>query len=91
MRFRIIQNARQAMPSLKLQEFRGEAFLVGTLAALVFLLLCMPLVPGALSLGIKEKLGHFSSTFGMGLNAAVATAVLHLMLQHFPRCFTLGR
>ena len=65
--------------------------MIGTMAAMLFLLLCMPLLPGGLTPGVREWLGHFSSTAGMALNAVVATAVLHLMLLHFPRCFTLGR
>ena len=65
--------------------------MIGILAALVFLLLCIPLLPGGLVILVPGWLGHFSSTAGMALHAAVATAVLHLMLTHFPKCFTLGR
>jgi len=90
-RFQLIQNARQAIPSLKLQENQGEGLMIGMLAALLFILLCIPLLPGGLVSGVPGWLGHFSSTAGMALNATVAAGMLHLMLKHFPRCFTLGR
>ncbi|KAL0035579.1 hypothetical protein WJX79_000184 [Trebouxia sp. C0005] len=89
-RFQLIQNARQAIPSLKLQENRGEGLMIGILAALLFILLCIPLLPGGLVSGVPGWMGHFSSTAGMALNATVAAGILHLMLKHFPRCFTLG-
>lgn len=65
--------------------------MIGTLAALVFLLLCIPLLPGGVDAGVRGTLGQFSSSAGMIMNAAVATAALHLILVQFPYCFTLGR
>lgn len=79
------------MPSLKLRENKSEGAVIGTLAALVFLLLCIPLLPGGVDAGVRGTLGQFSSSAGMIMNAAVATAALHLILVQFPYCFTLGR
>lgn len=90
-RFQLIRNARQAIPNLTLRENNSEGLVIGTLAALVFLLLCIPLLPGGLDSGVRGTLGQFSSSAGMAVNATVATGTLHLMLTHFPRCFTLGR
>ena len=90
-RFQLIRDARQAIPNLKLRENKAEGLVIGTLAALVFLLLCIPLLPGGLDSGVRGTLGQFSSSAGMAVNATVATGGLHLMLTHFPRCFTLGR
>lgn len=90
-RFQLIRDARRAIPNLKLRENRGEGAMIGTLAALLFLLLCIPLLPGGLHSGVRGLFGHVSSTAGMAMNAVVATAILHLMLTYFPRCFTLGR
>jgi len=65
--------------------------MIGILAALVFLLLCIPLLPGGLVSGVPERFGHLSSIAGMAMNATAAAGALHLMLKQFPRCFTLGR
>lgn len=86
-----MQNARQAIPDLKFRESKSEGAVIGTLAALVFLLLCIPLLPGGVDAGVRGSLGQFSSSAGMVMNAAVATAALHLVLTQFPRCFTIGR
>ena len=85
------QLARRVIPSLRSREDPDEGVMIGVLAGLVFLLLCIPLLPGGLDSGVQGRLGGLSSTAGMALNAAVATAGLHLLLTHFPRCFTLGR
>ena len=90
-RFRLIQNARQAIPDMKFRESKSEGAVIGSLAALVFLLLCIPLLPGGVDAGVSGSMGQFSSSAGMVMNAAVATAGLHLILTQFPRCFTLGR
>lgn len=79
------------MPSLKLRESRHQSVLLGLGGASVLLLLCIPLLHGSLDSGIPAPLGHFSSCIGMALNAAMATAGLHVILTMFPHCFTLGR
>ena len=79
------------MPALRFRESRSQSTLLGVGGASVLLLLCIPLLHGSLDSGVAAPLGRFSSSVGMAMNAAVATAGLHLMLVLFPRCFSLGR
>lgn len=79
------------MPALTFQDSRSQSTLLGIGTASVLLLLCVPLLHGSLDSGIAAPLGQFSSCIGMAMNAAVATAGLHMILVLLPKCFTLGR
>ena len=79
------------MSAPKFRESRSQTTLLGIGGAAVLLLLCIPLLHGSLHSGVAAPWGPFSSSIGMALNAAVATAGLHTILVLFPYCFSLGR